>query len=160
MSDAPHEALRGTVQTMGLKEFVDFGYLAEVNRQFLHPLGLALAIDIADRTVQVWDARDDDEGWVFSGVEFPALAAKEARVRAEQDARFPRRLAHLGYIIQSIDPGVGRLHPSQIAMEVATQEAGEEVKSKFASDAPPPFTPQGFTDGEGYVEERNHEAPS
>lgn len=36
------------INKMNIKEFREKGYLQEVNRQFLHPLGLALEIEIND----------------------------------------------------------------------------------------------------------------
>jgi hypothetical protein len=53
------------------KEFRELGYLQELNRQFLHPLGLALEMVIdtdtgAEAFGQVWDYRDDPEGIVFA----------------------------------------------------------------------------------------------
>lgn len=54
------------------KEFQEFGFLQEANRQFFHPLGLALAVDVGGELdeegyfkVQVWDGREDPEGWFF-----------------------------------------------------------------------------------------------
>jgi hypothetical protein len=52
------------------KEFRELGYLQELNRQFLHPLGLALEMVIdtdtgAEAFGQVWDYRDDPEGITF-----------------------------------------------------------------------------------------------
>ena len=57
------------------KELVDGGYLQEVNRRFFHPLGLALATNPDQDTeggwfaVQVWDYRDDPEGFEFGQYE-------------------------------------------------------------------------------------------
>jgi len=54
---------------MDIKEFIEKGFLQEVNRQFFHPLGLALAVkDNEDGTWslhKVWDYRDDSEGMFF-----------------------------------------------------------------------------------------------
>jgi len=54
------------------KEFRDEGYLQEVNRQFLHPLGLALEVQRDEESGEVsfgrvWDYRDDPEGIQYSG---------------------------------------------------------------------------------------------
>lgn len=48
-----------------LEEFCDVGFLQEANRQFFHPLGLALEVNVAKGTMRVWDYRDDSEGVVF-----------------------------------------------------------------------------------------------
>jgi len=53
-----------------IKEFREEGFLQEANRQFFHPLGLALEIiqeeDGTESLGGVWDYRDDPEGIVFS----------------------------------------------------------------------------------------------
>jgi hypothetical protein len=57
------------IKSMEIKEFVEKGFLQEVNRKFFHPLGLALAVkDNEDGTWslhEVWDYRDDPEGMFF-----------------------------------------------------------------------------------------------
>lgn len=49
-----------------LKSFVKKGYLQELNRRFLHPLGLALEISIDNNNNEmlsgIWDYRDNNEG--------------------------------------------------------------------------------------------------
>lgn len=72
-------------KTITPKEFRDLGYLQELNRIFLHPLGMALSIkictheakndkpahlpeecDIPDGELNcIWDSRDDPEGYFF-----------------------------------------------------------------------------------------------
>lgn len=51
---------------MTVKEFREKGYLQEVNRRFLHPLGLALEIKVnqdgSESFNKIWDCRDDMEG--------------------------------------------------------------------------------------------------
>lgn len=73
------------------REFADRGYLQEVNRQFLHPLGLALEItlnryDPSDegRFSGVWDYREDPEGITFGGLEHYGLDAAKAQIVAEE----------------------------------------------------------------------------
>jgi hypothetical protein len=96
---------------MDIKEFIDQGYLQEVNRQFLHPLGLALvaSAQVEDDTGEVtdqweirgvWDARDDPEGIIFS--EEVLDSEKASRVAKEQAKRLAPRLDALGYIVQSV----------------------------------------------------------
>lgn len=57
------------VKYIDLKEFREQGYLQEVNRQFLHPLGLALEIRVDDEGNEtlggIWDYRDDADGMAF-----------------------------------------------------------------------------------------------
>ncbi len=58
---------------MTLKEFQALGFLQELNRCFLHPLGLAMAVKIeGEGTINsavefsgIWDCRDDPEGIMF-----------------------------------------------------------------------------------------------
>jgi hypothetical protein len=93
------------VRLMPMQEFWEGGYLQEVNRQFLHPLGLALAIAVGPegnvtRQVSVWDARDDPEGFAFEAGMM--LRAKGLKVQAEIAKRRKSRLAALGYFIQPL----------------------------------------------------------
>lgn len=57
------------IKFIDIKEFREKGFLQEVNRQFFHPLGLALAVYIdedGNESLQgVWDYREDPEGNFF-----------------------------------------------------------------------------------------------
>lgn len=57
------------IKKMSVAEFRKLGYLKELNRQFLHPLGLALEVVVypngAEVFGEVWDYRDDPEGLHF-----------------------------------------------------------------------------------------------
>lgn len=84
-----------------LKEFVDFGYLQELNRKYLHPLGLALVVESGERgerTLHVWDGRDDLEGINFAPGSISEI--KAANIRLEEVSRWPARQTALGYWIQ------------------------------------------------------------
>jgi hypothetical protein len=87
---------------MSVKEFRELGYLQELNRRFLHPLGLALEIAISadghERFGKVWDYRDDEEGMIFGPGMIDAEKAK--RIYDEQAAKEPVRRARFGYVIQ------------------------------------------------------------
>lgn len=89
-----------------IKEFCDEGYLAEVNRRFFHPLGLALEVteDDEDETKQhisgVWDLRDDPEGVYFD----PTYPEKADRIDQLWEERAPARVAALGYMVQPVGP--------------------------------------------------------
>jgi hypothetical protein len=54
------------IKRMDVKEFREKGYLQELNRKFLHPLGLALEVvveqDGTEHLGGIWDYRDDPEG--------------------------------------------------------------------------------------------------
>lgn len=94
-----------TIKRINAREFQSFGYLQEVNRQFLHPLGLALEIIIDDETGDVslggiWDYRDDPAGLVFDKDEIDP--EKAARVQVAWCRNEKTRTDRLGYIIQPI----------------------------------------------------------
>lgn len=103
------------------QEFIDTGYLQEVNRQFLHPLGLALEVSKSIRVsdprinngepaeiqgrfvffVRVWDYREDAEGIRYEGgLPDPA---KAAAVEAILEERVAGREAALGYWVQPVE---------------------------------------------------------
>lgn len=58
--------MENNIKRIEIKEFREKGYLQELNRRFLHPLGLALEIILDDDGTEklggVWDHRDDKEG--------------------------------------------------------------------------------------------------
>lgn len=58
------------IKRMDIKEFHELGFLQEANRQFFHPLGLALEVRVDDdgnySLGGVWDYRDDPEGMTMS----------------------------------------------------------------------------------------------
>jgi len=92
------------VKRIDIKEFREFGYLHELNRGFLHPLGLALEVVVEDdgteRLGGVWDYRDDPEGMRFH--EGTLNPEKARRIAAERERRRPAREAALGYWQQPI----------------------------------------------------------
>jgi hypothetical protein len=92
------------VKRMDVKEFREFGYLHEINRLLLHPLGLALEVvieeDGSERLGGIWDYRDDPEGICYD----PNLvsAEKAKRVSDAGDERIKARINALGYWIQPV----------------------------------------------------------
>lgn len=55
------------IKRIDIKEFREKGYLQEINRLFLHRLGLALEVIVDDETGEeklggIWDYREDLEG--------------------------------------------------------------------------------------------------
>lgn len=87
------------------KEFQEFGYLQEVNRQFLHPLGMGLEVIVNEETGEVslggiWDYRDDTEGMAFADGEIDAN--KAARVRVAWYEKEQVRKKQMGYVIQPV----------------------------------------------------------
>jgi hypothetical protein len=77
--------------------FRNEGYLQEANRQFFHPLGLALELDLKANTLRVWDCRDDSEGIRFVHMD---LRAKADLVDAQRQLRRIPRMEKLGYFVQ------------------------------------------------------------
>jgi len=92
---------RGTVSRLDVAEFRQVGYLAELNRRFLHPLGLALEVVVEDdgsaRLGGVWDYRDDPEGIAYVN---PPNAEQAARIDKLWAERELARRAALGYMVQ------------------------------------------------------------
>lgn len=92
-------------KTISVKEFRELGLLQEVNRRFLHPLGLAMEVIIdaetgEERIERCWDARDDPEGWTFGdGI---IDGEKGRAIEAEERIRYEARFATLGYTIQPL----------------------------------------------------------
>ncbi len=84
------------------KEFREQGYLQEINRRLLHPLGLALEIELlpdgTERFGGVWDCREDPEGLIYSlGI---IDQEKADRIYTEQRAKRQSRLKILGFDVQ------------------------------------------------------------
>lgn len=93
------------INRMTVQEFVDEGYLQELNRRFLHPLGLALEVFVDNgRPVAfsgVWDYRDDPEGIIYAdGMPDPA---KASRIEQLEKLRRAERLVRLGFWVQPIN---------------------------------------------------------
>lgn len=98
------------MKKMSAKEFLEQGFLQELNRQFLHPMGLALeVIQEADGTFRFGDVQnfgDDLEGMVFDD---SVLDTDEARAKCDAVVRrqqlcYLAREAALGFVIQPV-PG-------------------------------------------------------
>jgi len=86
------------------KEFRELGLLQEMNRLFLHPMGLALEVIIDDDGTErfggVWDFRDDPEGMTFS--EEILSFEKAQAVAALFDAKASTRKEKFGWHVQPI----------------------------------------------------------
>ena len=99
------------IRTISIKEFREKGYLQELNRQFLHPLGLALAVKIDDLGCEsldrVWDYRADLEG-VFYNLQNSSDDRKERFkkniefIATEREKRSKVRKEKLGFEIENI----------------------------------------------------------
>jgi hypothetical protein len=83
-----------------IKEFQEAGWVHEINRLFLHPVGMALEVKVDDAGVYslngIWDERDDPEGIQYQEV-------NQDKVKKVWDTlceRHPKRQEKLGYVIQ------------------------------------------------------------
>lgn len=90
------------IKRISIKEFREIGFLQEVNRQFFHPLGLALEVSINEDGIEylsgVWDYREDPEGITFGGGMIEAEKAKNVlELKMSKEAA---RVASLGYSVQ------------------------------------------------------------
>lgn len=90
-----------------LNEFIDEGYLQEVNRQFFHPLGLALSINLDDDGNpigfgEVWDYRDDPEGIIFGSLDNDKTREKAKKVEEQAKKLETTRIQKFGWRVQPI----------------------------------------------------------
>ena len=94
-----------------IKEFREKGYLQELNRLFLHPLGLALEViiekDGTEKLGGIWDYREDDEGIYYDLANSDkeriySFRRKASFVKSEQAKRKIKRKAELGYVIEPV----------------------------------------------------------
>jgi hypothetical protein len=98
------------IKRMDIADFREQGFLQEANRQFFHPLGLALEVVTDAETSEpvrlggIWDYRDDPEGILFGG-EIAVDPGKVASVAAEAERhRIPREaILGDGQTIQGVD---------------------------------------------------------
>ena len=76
------------IKRMDITEFRELGFLQEVNRRFLHPLGLALEVvlepDGTEHLGGVWDYRDDPEWMIFVAQDIKEVLRKAGNVRLER----------------------------------------------------------------------------
>jgi hypothetical protein len=94
------------MKRIDIKKFQEFGYLQEVNRRFLHPLGLALEIVIDNETGDmvlggIWDYQDYPEGMIFADGEIDQEKAQ--RIQKIWDEKAKHRIQQLGYVVQPVE---------------------------------------------------------
>ena len=93
---------------MSVKEFWQLGLLQEVNRQILHPMGLAIEVVVEDngtvRFGEVWDSRDDPDGMAFGSFNKSDLL-KAATVGLLFEAKREAREKNLGWHVQPVTEG-------------------------------------------------------
>jgi hypothetical protein len=99
------------IKHIDIKEFRELGYLQEINRRFLHPLGLALSIrhhNNGTETLEgIWDCRNDPEG-IYYDINNSDQSQKNVfaynynLVEGEMKRRLKRRKKILGFGIEPI----------------------------------------------------------
>jgi hypothetical protein len=94
-----------------IKEFREEGFVQELNRQFLHPLGMALEIGKDTHGNEylngIWDYRDDPEGIIYaietSGSDRKnAFKRKYNNVQKLQKEKAKSRKEILGFVIEPV----------------------------------------------------------
>jgi len=102
--------LNKEVKRIDIKEFRAKGYLQELNRRFLHPLGLAMEViidgeDGSEKLGGVWDYRDDPEGIAYGDglCANPNFKQKANNIQAELDSKRGTREKIFGWFIQPIE---------------------------------------------------------
>lgn len=98
------------IKRIDIKEFREKGFLQEVNRQFFHPLGLALEVVINDEDGTeslggIWDYRDDPEG-VFFGQDMISADKAEHVINLKSSKIETRIAASTKYNIIVSDDGI------------------------------------------------------
>lgn len=100
------------IKRIDIKEFREKGYLQELNRRFLHPLGLALEISVDDDGSEklggIWDYREDNEG-IYYDISNADLERKtrfndkKLYIDSEFENRCKNRKEILGFDIEPLD---------------------------------------------------------
>ncbi len=102
------------IKRMPIKEFRKKGYLQEVNRRILHPLGLALEVSQQENGEEiisgVWDYREDEEGihYALNDIGYTNVERlnnfkdKFNFIENEIKSRKLKRAKNLGYFIEPI----------------------------------------------------------
>ena len=94
------------IKYIPVKEFRALGFIQEINRQLLHPCGLAIEVIVNEETGEetlggVWDYRDDPEGMRFAEGELSFDKVKAVDQLTKSKAQF--RLDNLGYVVQPVE---------------------------------------------------------
>ena len=100
------------IKRIDIKEFREKGYLQELNRRFLHPLGLALEVIVNDVDGSeilggVCDYREDVEGIYYDIANSDSkrkvtLNEKKKFIDSEFDNRLANRKEKLGFEIEPL----------------------------------------------------------
>lgn len=118
---------------------VNTGLLYEVNRRILHPLGLALAVELPEHTTEqesgtfrIWDAQDDPEGLLFGESGLAVDEAKLAITLTEAKPRLDSRQKATGYVLQNVDSTrlAIQAYSAYTAVHKQTQPLWEELSEE------------------------------
>lgn len=94
------------VKYVPITEFWAKGYVQEINRRFLHPLGMALEVaedkDGVPRLGGIQDYRADPEGMLFGELLVVEDTIRALLINEEWDARKATRVAALGWMIEPL----------------------------------------------------------
>ena len=99
------------IKYMNITEFREDGYLQELNRVFLHPLGLALQVNIDEDGSEslggIWDYREDGEGIHYNLIGSDTKRQREflkksINIKNKVEKRGLIRQKLLGFIVEPI----------------------------------------------------------
>lgn len=103
--------MKNKIKRIDIKEFREKGYLQELNRRFLHPLGMALEVIVDDNGEEklggIWDYRKGDEGIYYDIKNSDEDRKKRFKdnkyfVDKEFNLRFKSRKDILGFEIEEV----------------------------------------------------------
>jgi hypothetical protein len=104
--------MENEIKRIDIKEFRSKGYLQEVNRRFLHPLGLALEVLVDEEGNEtlggIWDYRDDEMGIIYNYEESNSdrkerMNSNKKFIDSEWKKRTKKRKSLLGYDIEKVE---------------------------------------------------------
>jgi hypothetical protein len=130
------------IKHMDIKEFHEQGFLQEANRQFFHPLGLALEVRVTEGTDGtdgkklggIWDYRDDPEGMLFGQDVDPV---KAANVKKLHDEKAKVRMERYGFVVQSASERVEPLRfskPTDVLLASYAKDFGPLTFENYDTD--------------------------
>lgn len=129
------------IARIDIEEFRAAGYLQELNRRFLHPLGLALEVvvpkDGPERLGGVWDYRDDPEGIRYGELDSPEELDRAQHVDDVWEVTARARRAELGYVIQPIE-GARNLDDDRLLSDILRRILGTEPFTTTYLELPEP----------------------
>ena len=92
------------VTEMSVAEFRRLGLLQELNRRFLHPIGLGLEVVVISENEQrfgrIWDYRSDPEGlkYLDSDISVTSIAIYDSMLETKR----PVRVEVIGGVVQEV----------------------------------------------------------